>query len=365
MALVTINSGSTSVKLGLFERERGGGLTKARAELHSSRHEDAHAALAALTRDRHDAVTAIAHRVVHGGELFAGPTVLDPSVVMVIEGLSALAPLHNPQALRWIRAASDLWPAIPQVALFDTALFRNLPRVAAEYALPPDLGTDLGIKRYGFHGLAHEAMLKEWSALHPELEQGGRLITVQLGGGCSITAFNCGRAMDTSMGFSPLEGLIMATRSGDIDPAIVPYLQKQLGISGEQVVQRLNEDCGLAGVAGSAANPAVLLRDRSPQAQFAVELYCYRIRKFIGAYLAVLGGCDGIAFGGGIGEHVPGIRARALQGLEWAGVRIDPQRNDLADGGNALLSAADSRIKVHVIAVDEESALARAAAALA
>jgi acetate kinase len=167
--------------------------------------------------------------------------------------------------------------------------------------------------------------------------------------------------MDTSMGFSPLEGLVMATRSGDLDPAVVPYLQKKRGLTGEQVIQGLNENAGLAGVSGLNEDPSVLLGHPSPQAQFAIELYCYRIRKFIGSYLAVLGGCDGIVFGGGVGEHVAGVRFRGLQGMEWAGIQIDPVLNSFADGGHALISAPESRIRVHVVVVDEESALARAA----
>jgi acetate kinase len=243
-------------------------------------------------------------------------------------------------ALRWIKAAGAQWPQVSQVAAFDTALFTDLPRVAAEYALPPSLGTEVGVRRYGFHGLAHEAMLQAWCCLYPELEHGGRLITLQLGGGCSATAFQCGRPVDTSMGFSPPEGLVMATRSGDVDPAVIAHLQKRTGFSADEVIRQLNENCGLAGVSGMPADPATLLCHDSPQAQFAIELYCYRIRKMIGAYLAVLGGCDGIVFGGGVGEHVAGVRARALQNLAWAGIELDPALNDLADGGNALISLA-------------------------
>jgi acetate kinase len=361
MTLLTINAGSTSVKLAFFELGANRTLTQVRSESHSS-HEDPRAVLDVLCR-RYD-MAAIAHRVVHGGDRFSRPTILDPSAIAGIEELSALAPLHNPAALRWIRVTGERWPRIPQVAAFDTALFKNLPRVAAEYALPPSLGTEIGVRRYGFHGLAHEAMLQSWCSLYPELEHGGRLITLQLGGGCSVTAFDCGQPVDTSMGFSPLEGLVMATRSGDLDPAVVPHLQNKLGISSEQVIRALNENAGLAGVSGLNEDPSVLLVHPSPQAQFAVELYCYRIRKYIGAYLAVLGGCDGIVFGGGVGEHVAGVRSRALQGLEWAGIQIDLLLNGLADGGHALISAPESRIKVHVVAVDEESVLARAALTL-
>ena len=350
MTILTINAGSTSVKLALFEMDASHRLMRVRTESHASQ-EDPRTALEAFKGAHPSALTAIAHRVVHGGERFSGPVVLDAAAVAAIEELSALAPLHNPLALRWIKVACELWSQVPQVAAFDTSLFKDLPRVAAEYALPPSWGTAMGVRRYGFHGLAHQDMLESWCRLYPELEHGGRLITLQLGGGCSVTAFDCGRPLDTSMGFSPLEGLVMANRSGDVDPAVIPYLQKRQGISADEVIQELNENAGLAGVSGLNEDPAKLLEDPSPRAQFAVELYCYRIRKFIGAYLAVLGGCDGIVFGGGVGEHVPGVRLRALQGLGWAGIQIDPVFNSFADGGHALISAAESVISVHVVVV--------------
>src|SRR5437588_10876935 len=167
-------------------------------------------------------------------------------------------------------------------------------------------------------------MWRKWCALYPELPQGGRLITLQLGGGCSIAAVDQGRPLDTSMGFSPLEGLVMATRTGDLDAAIVPYLERELALTGDQVIELLNNTSGLAGVSGTQASPAALLSDPSPASRFAVELYCYRIRQYLVAYMAVLGGCDGIVFGGGVGEHVPGVRAGALAGLAWAGVALDP-----------------------------------------
>ncbi|MBV8910222.1 MAG: acetate/propionate family kinase, partial [Gammaproteobacteria bacterium] len=249
-------------------------------------------------------------------------------------------------------------------AVFDTAFFAQLPRCAAEYAVPPSLGTERGVRRYGFHGLAHEFMWRRWCELNPQLQEGGRLITLQLGGGCSVAAIDRGHPMDTSMGFSPLEGLMMATRAGDIDAAVEPYLAQQLAASCREVIELLNNSAGLAGVAGSAANPSALLEDGAPRGRFAVELYCYRIRKYLGAYMAVLEGCDGIVFGGGVGEHAPGVRSRALSGLGWAGVELDAARNEAARGGEARISAAAATVGIQVIAVDEESLLARAAAAL-
>jgi acetate kinase len=365
MTLLTVNSGSTSVKLALFEAPANGAPVRRSEEQHSGHELDARAVLGALAAKLPGAPQAIAHRVVHGGTRFTQPTRIDAQVMAAIEQLSPLAPLHNPVALRWLAAARELWAGTPQVAVFDTAFFARLPRHAAEYALPPHLGVERGVRRYGFHGLAHEAMWRRWCALRPELPGGGRLITLQLGGGCSMAALDGGRPLDTSMGFSPLEGLVMATRAGDLDAAVVPYLERQLTLSGDRVIELLNHECGLAGVSGSDANPAALLADPAPRSQFAVELYCYRIRKYLGAYLAVLGGCDGVVFGGGVGEHVPGVRARALTGLAWAGVALDPALNEAARGGDARISAARSPVRVQVIATDEESVLAAAAAGIA
>jgi acetate kinase len=292
--------------------------------------------------------------------------VIDDGAREAIAALSELAPLHNPVALRWIDAARKTCGAgVTHVAAFDTAFFATLPRVAAEYALPADFGVELGVRRYGFHGLAHQAMSERWRQLEPRLPDGGKLITLQLGGGCSIAALDQGRPQDTSMGFSPLEGLVMETRSGDIDAAVVPYLERRLGVSGERVIEMLNERSGLAGVAGSSDDPQALLETGSAQAQFAVELYCYRARKYLGAYLAVLGGCNGIAFGGGVGEHVAAVRARILSGLEWAGIELDPAANQAARGSEARISGGRSRVSVWVVPVDEELLMVRGALSVA
>lgn len=363
--VLTVNSGSTSVKLALYQAGPGGALERRSGEQHSGETLDPQAVLGKLKEKLPAAPAVIAHRIVHGGTRFVQPTRIDTAVIAAIEELSPLAPLHNPPALRWLKAARELWgTGTPQVAVFDTAYYAHLPRVAAEYALPAHLGVEQGVRRYGFHGLAHESMWHSWCQLYPELPRGGRLITLQLGGGCSITATDRGRPLDTSMGFSPLEGLMMATRSGDVDAAIIPHLQQRLALSSEEIVALLNHSAGLAGVSGSDANPTKLLADASPQAQFAVELYCYRIRKYLGAYFAVLGGCDGIVFGGGVGEHAPGVRSRAVSGLEWAGVVLDPALNVAAQGGDARLSASRGSVRVHVIAPNEELVLARAGAAL-
>ncbi|HEX8755594.1 MAG TPA: acetate kinase [Steroidobacteraceae bacterium] len=386
MIVLTVNTGSTSVKLAAFQAATPAAPAAGAA---TAKPEDPwSAADPAVRRLRSQHLTGTAldplhtlrgflgqldeppaatvHRVVHGGTRFTGPTLLDDAARDAIAALSELAPLHNPVALKWIDAARQACGrGVTHVAAFDTAYFATLPAVAAEYALPPDVGAELGVRRYGFHGLAHEAMWHRWRQLQPELPDGGRLITVQLGGGCSMAALDRGRPRDTSMGFSPLEGLVMATRSGDVDPAVVPYLQRRLGVSGEQVLAILNERSGLAGVAGSPDDPHQLLESASERARLAVELYCYRARKYLGSYLAVLGGCDGVAFGGGVGEHVPQVREMILAGMQWAGIELDPAANQAACGNESRISAAASPVSVWVIPVDEELPMVRAALTLA
>ncbi len=359
---VTVNTGSSSVKLALYE----GPLAQPRRLWSESypRSAEAIPTLRALRERVGDTNAVIGHRVVHGGTRFTQPALIDQTVMAALEALSPLAPLHNPRALAWIRAARSVFgTTLPQVAVFDTAYFARLPRVAAEYALPSKLAATHGIRRYGFHGLAHESLWRGWCRLNSGLSEGGRLITLQLGSGCSMAAILEGRPQDTTMGFSPLEGLVMATRCGDLDAAVVPFLETQLARSGAEVLDLLETQSGLAGVAGSDANPAALAQSADPQAHFALELYCYRIRKYLGAFIAVLGGCDGIVFGGGVGEHVPQVRAAALTGLRHLGLSLDEARNAAARGQAACISAAGS-VPVHVLPSDEEVILANAAFSL-
>ncbi|MGH8301275.1 MAG: acetate/propionate family kinase, partial [Steroidobacteraceae bacterium] len=368
MIVLTVNTGSTSVKLAAFRTAKPGpaGLARLDSQHLAGPPPDPLAALTGFLDRLDEHPATVVHRVVHGGTRFTGPTLLDEASREAIAALSELAPLHNPVALQWIDAAREACgPDVTHVAAFDTAFFSTLPPVAAEYALPPDLGLELGIRRYGFHGLAHEAMWRRWCELTPNLPGGGRLITLQLGGGCSMAALDRGQPRDTSMGFSPLEGLVMATRSGDVDAAIVPYLERRLGLSGEHVLAMLNERAGLAGVAGRPDDPRKLLEEGSERARLAVELYCYRARKYLGSYLAVLGGCDGVVFGGGVGEHVPEVRDMILSGLQWAGIELDAQANQAARGSESRISAAGSRVSVWTIPVDEELLMVRAALTLA
>jgi acetate kinase len=363
MIVLTLNSGSTSVKLAVYDTAASGAPARLETEHHSGAAIDARAVLSGFLQKLRSPPDVVAHRVVHGGTRFSKPIVIDDEAVAEIGKLSELAPLHNPKALEWIDVARAVCHAgTAQVAVFDTAFFTGLPRRAAQYAIPPRFAVEHAVRRYGFHGLAHEAMWRRWCELYPKLTGGGRLITVQLGGGCSITAVENGQAVENSMGFSPLEGLVMATRSGDVDPSILPYLQKRLSVTSEQLVEMLNRESGLAGVSGKTGNPSELLADGTEQSRFAVDLYCYRLRKYIGAYFAVLGGCDGIVFGGGVGEHVPEVRERALEGMAaWAGVELDPAANRAARGAEAAIHSSRSKVPVHVIPVDEELVMVRAA----
>lgn len=371
MIVLTVNTGSTSVKLGAFEvagaaGEAGPAPRRLAAQHLTGAGLDPEASLRAFLGQLDRRPATVCHRVVHGGTRFTAPTLIDDQARAAIAGLAELAPLHNPVAIRWIDAARAVCGAgVTHVAAFDTAFFAALPRAAAEYALPPDLGVELGIRRYGFHGLAHEAMWRRWCELEPKLQRGGKLITLQLGGGCSMAAIEEGWPRDTSMGFSPLEGLVMATRSGDVDAAVVPYLERRLGVSGDRVLEILNERAGLAGVAGSTADPQSLLDAGSERSSLAIELYCYRARKYLGAYLAVLAGCDGVAFGGGVGEHVPEVRARILSDLEWAGIELDRPANEAARGRESRISTPRSRVTVRVVPVDEELLMVRAALTVA
>ena len=363
--VVTVNTGSTSVKLTAFDARSSDEAPEISRVSLGGEQRAAVNGLTGFLAKLPAPPAALAHRVVHGGRRFDGPVRIDPGVLAAIRELSELAPLHNPKAVEWIEAAFNVaGPGVAQVAAFDTAFFSSLPRVAGEYALASRYGVDEEVRRYGFHGLAHQVLWKRWSQLHTDLPLGGRVITLQMGGGVSAAAIHHGKPLDTSMGFSPLEGLVMATRSGDVDPAVVPYLEKRLGKNSEHILELLNRHSGVAGLSGGRTNLGELAADPSPEAQFAVDLYCYRARKYIGAYLAVLGGCDGIVFGGGVGEHVPAVRQRILAGMNWAGIEIDAAANEAARGQEARIDTLKLPVRVHVIPVEEERALLEAALAV-
>lgn len=309
-------------------------------------------------------VRAVAHRIVHGGVDFSAALIVDEATQQALARLTALAPLHMPLALDWVdRCRRHFGPSVPQIAVFDTAFFSGLPAVARHYAIPLELQRSHGVRRFGFHGLAHASMLRQVQTLCPDLDGGGRLVTIQLGGGCSMAALKHGTALDTSMGFSPLEGLVMATRAGDIDAGLLTFLQRSAGFTAESLERVLNLESGLRGVSGLSADVRALLSSGSPDSQLAIELYCYRIRKYVGSYLAVLGGADAIAIGGGVGENSPEIRERVFAGMEWCGVVLDRERNTAArgTGGSARISSSAGSVDVWVISVDEGTEMARQA----
>lgn len=311
----------------------------------------------------HDASWAVGHRVVHGGSRFTAPTVIDGQVLSAIETVSELAPLHNEPALRAIYAARKvLGPKVPMVAIFDTAFHSTMPQWALNYAIPHDLATKHQIRRYGFHGIAHRYMTERYSAITSTPIEALKLITLQLGNGCSAAAVAGGRSVDTSMGFTPLEGLVMGTRCGDIDPLLPGFLARREGVGIEEVERWLNTRSGLLGVSGRSRDMRNLLQaaqQGKSRAKLAVEIFCYRVRKYIGAYLGVLGGADAIVFGGGIGENAPPVRAHICAGMDWCGVRLDEERNIKAVGSEERISADDSKVHVYVIPVDEGIMIAR------
>ena len=313
-------------------------------------------------------IEAVGHRVVHGGEAFTQAVRLDDDVLHQIEQLNDLAPLHNPFGVAGIRMVQQaLGQAMPMVAVFDTAFHATLPEHARNYALPLELAKKTGIRRYGFHGIAHASLARGYARFTGQSLEQSRLITLQLGNGCSMAAIDQGRSVETSMGFTPLEGLVMGTRSGNVDPAVVCHLMTHHSMTVVEVEQLLNEQSGLLGVSGRSSDMQVLLRaaneEHDTRAQLAIDMFCYRIQQYLGAYLAVLHGADAIVFGGGIGEHSPEIRAQVCAGMEWCGLHIDPVCNEqainLRPGDAVKISGDESSIAAYVVATDEETLIAQ------
>jgi acetate kinase len=313
-------------------------------------------------------IEAVGHRVVHGGERYVESTMITGQVEAGIDALSELAPLHNPACLAGIRGAKAvLGSSVPMVAVFDTAFHRTMPEVARHYAIPTDLADRHHIRRYGFHGIAHASLANGYAVCTGKPLERTRLITLQLGNGCSIAAIAEGKSVETSMGFTPLEGLVMGTRSGDIDASLVGFLAEREKVEPAEVERWLNERSGLLGLSGRSNDMRELLRaaeqEQDPRAEFAIDLFCYRVRKYLGSYLAVLGGADAIVFGGGIGENAPEVRKRICGRMEWCGIRLDPDSNraavGLTPGSAAKISPDGSKPEVFVVAADEETWIAK------
>ena len=308
---------------------------------------------------------AVGHRVVHGGEQFRSSVAIDDSVLRGIEDTIELAPLHNPHNLRGIEAArSALGVGVPQVAVFDTAFHHTLPEHAYLYAIPYPLYRRHKVRRYGFHGTSHRSIAYRWRTLTGRERADVRIVTLHLGNGCSACAIKGGESIDTSMGFTPLEGLVMGTRSGDIDAALLDYIAAKEGLTLPQVEALLNNQSGLLGISGLTNDMRDLLAEadehQDRRARLAIDIFCYRARKYVGAYLAALGGADAIVFAGGIGENSPEIRKRICEGLQWAGLHVDAIVNEsLVGGREGRFSTTASSLEAWVVPTDEELLIAR------
>jgi acetate kinase len=316
---------------------------------------------APVIRDRRE-VEAVGHRVVHGGERFRSSVLIDDSVLRGIEECFELAPLHNPPNVKGYRAARELLPDIPQAAVFDTSFHQTMPPVAFLYGLPYVLYERYGIRRYGFHGTSHRFVSRRLASLLGRSDDKDlRMITCHLGNGCSVAAVRGRDSIDTSMGFTPLEGLVMGTRSGDLDPAILLHVMAKEELAPGELSALLNKHSGLLGLSGHSNDMRTLLEAEGAgqaRAGLAVDVFCYRLRKYIAAYVGALGGVDALAFAGGIGENAPAIRRRSLLGLEAVGLAIDHERNENARGIEADLSATGTKARVFVVPTNEERLIA-------
>jgi acetate kinase len=308
-------------------------------------------------------VVAVGHRVVHGGSEFSEPVLVSDDVVAAVESLVPLAPLHNPANLEGIAVARKLFPDLPQVAVFDTAYHQTMPPVAYTYAVPRAWREEHRIRRYGFHGTSHAYVAREAARFLGRPESDVNVIVLHLGNGASAAAVRGGRSVDTSMGMTPLEGLVMGTRSGDLDPALHAHLHRSLGWSLEDIDSALNRASGLLGLAGNNDFREVMaLRAAGDEgAALAFDVYCYRIRKYVGAYYAVLGTVDAVVFTAGVGEHSPELRAATLSGLERLGIAVDADRNAGPVDGPTRVSPDDADVAVLVVPTNEEHEIARQA----
>jgi acetate kinase len=370
--VLVINSGSSSLKYQLIEPNSGRSLVDDIVEQigePSSRVPDHEAALR-LAFDRLSesgidlktcGLAAVGHRVVHGGPNFHQPTVVDDAVVDQLKDLSALAPLHNPPAVQGIEVARKMLPDVPHVAVFDTAFFHDLPAVAATYAIDHELAEKWQIRRYGFHGTSHQYVSQQAAAFLSRPPESLNQIVLHLGNGASASAIAAGRPVDTSMGLTPLEGLVMGTRSGDIDPGIIGYLCRAAKMSADEVDSMLNHHSGMLGLAGELDFRRLheMIETGNAAAQLAYDVFIHRLRKYVGAYLAVLGRTDVVSFTAGIGENVAAVRRDALSGLAALGIEIDERRNSMSTNDSRRISTDTSPIAVLVIPTKEELAIAR------
>ncbi|EAX48720.1 acetate kinase [Thermosinus carboxydivorans Nor1] len=306
-------------------------------------------------------ISAVGHRVVHGGEKFADSVLITPEVMKALEDCIEMAPLHNPPNILGINACAELMPGVPQVGVFDTAFHQTMPKHAFLYGLPYEAYEKYGLRRYGFHGTSHKYVSQRAAELMGQHMSNLRIITCHLGNGASIAAVKYGKSVDTSMGFTPLEGLVMGTRSGEIDPAIIPFLMKKEGMTADQIDTYLNKKSGVLGISGVSSD----FRDieeaaaaGNERAQLALDIFAYKVKKFIGGYVAAMGGVDAIVFTAGLGENSPSMRDKICNGLEYLGTRIDPVKNNIR-GKAQEISVDGAKVKIFVIPTNEELVIAR------
>ena len=398
MLILVINAGSSSLKYQLFDMDEhkvlakglcerigiAGGKnthtladgTKIVTEINMNTHADA---IRILTDRLTDAeygviksmadIDAVGHRVLHGGQKFSGSVIVDDAVIAAIEECIPLGPLHNPANLTGIQACREVMGDVPQVAVFDTAFHQTMPEEAYMYGVSYDLYKEYGIRRYGMHGTSHRFVAGEMIDLLGGKAEGTRIITCHLGNGSSISAVKDGKVIDTTMGFTPLAGLIMGTRCGDIDPALVTYIMEKKGYSIDEMNSYLNKKCGFLGVSGVSSDCRDIeaaIAEGNSQAKLALDMLIYQIKKYIGSYTAAMGGLDAIVFTAGIGENTPSIREGALEGLDFLGVELDKSVNAKTRGsaGVTKLSTDASRVKVYMIPTNEELVIARDTEAL-
>lgn len=379
MRTLVLNAGSSSLKFAFYEGWttevlRGGavnlgpgarltwrrGGTRGEAPVAAADHAAAVQAIRQLAGDDGAVANVVVHRIVHGGAKHFEPVKLTASVLADLETLGILAPLHAPAARLAIEMASTVFRPTTQVAVFDTALFHSLPQAAREYGVPGRWRTGLGVSRYGFHGFAHEC-LRDAALAATDDRDSARIITVQLGRGCSVAAFRGEQPVAASMGFSPLEGLVMPTRSGSLDAAAALYVLSRLELKPAEVLRILNEESGLLALSDGIADPAEIARKAGlgdPACRLAMDVFFHSLHQYLGGYAALLGGLDVIAMGGGISEYVPAFRQLVLDGVAWLGCEPAPDGHKLADAARVVLSLPASRVTALLVQVDEERLMA-------
>ena len=394
MNILVINCGSSSLKYQLINSETEGVLAKGlcerigidgmltyqpeggekeKSEIAMPTHTEAiNAVLAALTNEKSGVIKslsevgAVGHRVVHGGEKFTSSCLINDESMKAIEECNDLAPLHNPANLIGIRACQELMPGVPMVAVFDTAFHQTMPDVAYTYGIPYEYYEKYKVRRYGFHGTSHSYVSKRTAEIVGKPYDQMKIIVCHLGNGASISAVNCGKSVDTSMGLTPLEGLVMGTRSGDLDPAIIDFVGKKEGLSLDEMNEVLNKKSGMLGISGVSSDGRDLeaaAKTGNKRAQLALDVFDYRVIKYIGAYAAAMNGVDAIAFTAGIGENNIKMRKDVCSSLTYLGVKLDEEKNNVR-GEERIISADDSKVQVLLVPTNEELAIARETLAL-